>query len=380
MTNNALSLNTLPELVQTIQQTHQELSIQANKAINVSLTLRNWLIGMHITEYEQQGKDRADYGTALLANLAIELQKLKVPRCDERELRRYRQFYQIYPQIRESLTPELTRRVPVNLNLGGADSRIHAISQEPKGIQGKALITGLSFTHIAELLRLDSPQKRAFYETECLRGNWSVRELKRQIASLYFERSALSHNKAKLSELANQSADQDSGLNIRDPYIFEFLGLKSTEVMSESHLEQQLIDKLQEFLLELGHGFCFEARQKRILIGDEYFFVDLVFYHRILKCHVLVELKLERFSHENLGQLNTYVSWYRANMKTEGDNPPIGILLCTDNNQSLAEYALAGMDNQLFVAKYQLELPKKEEMQRFIDEQLRQSCSNPAGV
>ncbi len=142
--------------------------------------------------------------------------------------------------------------------------------------------------------------------------------------------------------------------------------------MSENHLETQLSKKLQGFLMELGHGFCFEARQKRILIGGDHFFVDLVFYHRILKCHVLIELKLEKFSHENLGQLNTYVNWYKKNMMIEGDNPPIGILLCTDKNHALAEYALAGMDNSLFVSKYQLALPKTEDMQRFIDEELRE--------
>jgi hypothetical protein len=136
--------------------------------------------------------------------------------------------------------------------------------------------------------------------------------------------------------------------------------------MSESHLEDQLIGKIEEFLLEMGYGFCFETRQKRILIGDEHFFVDLVFYHRILKCHVLVELKLAEFSHENIGQLNTYVSWYRKNMMAEGDNQPIGILLCTHKNHALVEYALAGMDNQLFVSKYQLELPKREEIERFL--------------
>lgn len=142
--------------------------------------------------------------------------------------------------------------------------------------------------------------------------------------------------------------------------------------MGESHLEDMLIDKLEDFLLELGHGFCFEARQKRILIGDEHFFVDLVFYHRILKCHVLVELKLDRFTHENIGQLNTYVNWYRQNMMSESDNLPIGILLCTDKNHALVEYALAGMDNQLFVSKYQLELPEKEEMQAFIERQVKE--------
>lgn len=359
------------DLIQQIHRTHAELSAQANKAINVSLTLRNWLIGLHIVEYEQGGADRAQYGTQLLNKVSVELERLNIPRCEARELRRYRQFYQLYPQIRESLTPELAKRIPDSSNLGVTDSQIEADLSETSLIPGKTLISRLSFTHIAELLRLDDPQKRAFYEIEAIQGNWSVRELQRQIGSLYFERSGLSRDKKKLSELAQRSSEQQPGINIRDPYVFEFLGLKPAEVMSESNLEQQLIDRLQTFLLELGHGFCFEARQKRILIGDEYFFVDLVFYHRILKCHVLVELKIERFSHENLGQLNTYVSWYRANMMTEGDNPPIGILLCTDKNHALAEYALAGMDNQLFVSRYQLELPKKEEMQRFIDEQLQ---------
>lgn len=372
-TSNSLFVvpNSFPDLIQQIHRTHEELAAQANKAINVSLTLRNWLIGLHIVEYEQGGADRAKYGTQLLSRISVELERLKIPRCEARELRRYRLFYQLYPQIRDSLTPELLNRIPKFSNLGVSDSQIEADVTGTSPLPAKTLVSRLSFTHISELLRLDDPQKRAFYEIEATQGNWSVRELKRQIGSLYFERSGLSHDKKKLSELAHRKSEQQPNLNIRDPYVFEFLGLKPAEVMGESDLEQQLTDRLQTFLLELGHGFCFEARQKRILIGDEYFFVDLVFYHRILKCHVLVELKIERFSHENLGQLNTYVSWYRANMMTEGDNPPIGILLCSDKNHVLAEYALAGMDNQLFVSRYQLELPKKEEMQRFIDEQLQ---------
>jgi len=224
------------------------------------------------------------------------------------------------------------------------------------------------------LIGVADDTKRAFYEIESIRGNWSVRELKRQINALYYERSGLSKDKTKLAALIQEGAETvEPKLAVRDPYIFEFLGLKPKEVMSESRLEDQLLDKLQEFLLELGHGFCFEARQKRILIGDTHNFVDLVFYHRILKCHVLVELKLEQFSHENIGQLNTYVSWYKKNIMTEGDNPPVGILLCTQRDHALVEYALAGMDNGLFVSKYQLELPKKEEMQRFIEEKFRET-------
>jgi predicted nuclease of restriction endonuclease-like (RecB) superfamily len=221
---------------------------------------------------------------------------------------------------------------------------------------------------------LDNDLIRRFYEIECLRGNWSVRELKRQIASLYYERSGLSTDKNKLAAFVQSQSEQSVAiLNVRDPYIFEFLGIKPKEVMYESDVEDAILDNLQEFLLELGHGFCFEARQKRLLIGGEYFFVDLVFYNRILKCHVLVELKVGSFSHEHLGQINTYVSWYKKNMMNEGDNPPVGILLCTQKNHPLVEYALAGMDNQLFVSKYQLELPKREEIERFLAEKLKEA-------
>lgn len=378
MKNNALSVQSFSELAGAIQRVHEELAAQASRAVNVSLTLRNWLIGCHIEEYERSGKDRAEYGERLMDALAAELTALGVTRCDRRELYRYRQFYFTYPQIVEALTPQLKPYLRNQVKLAEEAEKSTGIpiveSATPKSqMDGKTLATKLSFTHIVELIAIDDDIKRAFYEIECLRGNWSVRELKRQIGSLYYERSGLSRDKGKLSELANQAAEQAAPhLAIRDPYIFEFLGLRPREVMGESHLEDQLIDKLEGFLLEMGHGFCFEARQKRILIGDEHFFIDLVFYHRLLKCHVLVELKLEKFSQENIGQLNTYVSWYRKNMMAEGDNPPIGILLCTDKNHALAEYALAGLDNNLFVSKYLLELPKKEEMQRFIDEQMRQ--------
>jgi predicted nuclease of restriction endonuclease-like (RecB) superfamily len=354
-------------LVTVIGQAHAELAAQASRAVNASLTLRNWLIGFHIAEYEQQGTDRAQYGDMLIERLSDRLNQAGVSRTEARELRRYRQFYLIYPQIRESLTPELVRRL-----LPQTDASNNRESPTPKlSVAASDILTKLSFTHIAELLQCDDATKRAFYELECIRGNWSVRELKRQIASLYYERSGLSKDKRELAALAQKSAERaEPTLAIRDPYIFEFLGLKPQDVMGESHLENQLLDKLHDFLIELGHGFCFEARQKRVLIGDSHNFVDLVFYHRILKCHVLVELKVAAFSHENIGQLNTYVSWYRKNMMTEGDNPPVGILLCTQKDHALVEYALAGIDNALFVSKYLLELPKKEEMQRFIEEQL----------
>ena len=377
LNDSATTAMSFERLVATIEQAHARLATQASRAINTWLTLRNWLIGLYIAEYEQQGADRARYGDTLLERLSERLAAAGVSRAEARELRRYRQFYLIYPQIRETLTPEFGITLLPQTNLTN-----NRESPTPEfGVAAGDLLSRLSFSHIAELLQCDDATKRAFYELECIRGNWSVRELKRQIASLYYERSGLSKDKAKLAALAQEGAERAGPtLAIRDPYVFEFLGLKPQEVMSESHLEDQLLDKLHDFLLELGHGFCFEARQKRILIGDSHNFVDLVFYHRILKCHVLLELKVAAFSHENIGQLNTYVSWYRKNMMTTGDNPPVGILLCTQKDHALVEYALAGIDNGLFVSKYLLELPKKEEMQRFIEEQLAAGALGEMGV
>lgn len=358
------------KLVGYIQQVHNELSAHAGRAVNISLTLRNWLIGYYIAEYELSGSDRASYGGNLLRELAKRLTGLGVSNCNRRQLYRYLRFYRLYPEIVGTLPPQLKNLLPTD---NRPSEKVGTLSPQLQ-IAPEQLIQRLSYSHLELIVDLDDDLKRAFYQIECMRGNWSVRELKRQINSLYFERSGLSRDKEKLATLTQEGAEAaEPKLAIRDPYIFEFLGLKAKEVMSESHLEAQLLDKLQEFLLELGHGFCFEARQKRILIGDTHNFIDLVFYHRILKCHVLVELKLDEFSHENIGQLNTYVSWYKKNMMSLGDNPPVGILLCTKRDHTLVEYALAGLDNGLFVSKYQLELPKKEEIKRFLEETVQQT-------
>lgn len=230
------------------------------------------------------------------------------------------------------------------------------------------LLSRLSFSHFAELITIEKQQERAFYEIECVRGAWSVRELKRQIGSLYFERSAFSRDPQRLVGLLQaDAAALDPKFSFRDPYIFEFLGLRPQEVMGESDLEDALLDRLQAFMLELGHGFCFEARQKRIQIGDTTCFIDLVFYHRILKCHVLIELKVADFSHEHLGQLNTYVSWYKRNMITDGDSPPIGLLLCKRKDNALVHYALADLPNTVFVSKYQVELPTVDQLRNLLN-------------
>jgi len=355
-------------LVEAIQQAHEHSAAIANRVVNTSLTLRNWVIGAYIAEYEMNGSDRAEYGSTLLPKLAERLKSKGLKRMDDRELRRYRLFYRTYPTLRESLTPEFTTLLQAgNIQQLIPEPIRESPTPESSGVT-KNLFASLSFTHFAELIAIDDPLKRAFYEVECIRGNWSVRALKRQIASLYFERSGLSLDKEKLSAMANELADTaEPRLSIRDPYIFEFLGLKPQEAVAESDLEQALLENLQDFLLELGNGFCLEARQKSILIGDTRGFVDLVFYHRILRCHVLVELKVDEFRHEHIGQLNTYVAWYERNMMQEGDNPPVGLLLCTGKDHALVEYALSAMNQRLFVSKYQLELPSKEALQEFLD-------------
>lgn len=359
------------QLVNQIQVTHDQLSRQATRAVNFALTLRNWLMGRYIVEFELKGADRATYGDQLIPQLAHRLQQSGLSACGKRLLYLCCQFYKAYPEIVQTASALSTEAVSSFPQAKEILLRLSMLSDNSPVLQQ------LTFSHFELLIKLDDPLKRRFYEIETLQGNWSVRELKRQIGSLYFERMALSRDHDALTKLANQQAEIHSPrLVIKDPYIFEFLGLSSQEVMPESQLEDTLLSRLQEFLLELGHGFCFEARQKRILIGDEYYFVDLVFYHRILKCHVLIELKVDQFRHEHLGQLNTYVSWYKKHQMCPGDNPPIGLLLCTQRDKTLMEYALAGMDNSLFVSRYQVEMPSKDQIAAFLQERLREETDS----
>ena len=367
-------------LVAEIEQTHQHFQQQAVKAVNISLTIRNYLIGFYIVEFEQNGEDRAAYGSKLLDSLAA---KLSIKGLVSAEISRCRQFYFCYPQILGALTQEFKNLVPQHI-LGtlsqdstmGVEPSIMVSSnlQSTKSnlyVPGEKLLSKLSFSHLVELIKIQDHLKRTFYEIECIKGTWSVRELKRQINSLYFERSGMSAKPEWLSELTQQKAETASLTDIvKSVYAFEFLGLKTKDALEESDLETALLDHLQDFMMKMGHGFCLEARQKKMLIGDEYFFIDLVFYHRILKCHVLVELKVEDFNHHNIGQLNTYVNYYKAKEMQTDDNPTVGILLVTNKNNALVEFATAGIDNHLFVSKYLLELPKKEQFEAFINNEL----------
>ena len=367
-------------LVAEIEQTHQHFQQQAVKAVNMSLTIRNYLIGFYIVEFEQNGEDRAAYGLKLLDSLAA---KLSIKGLVSAEISRCRQFYFCYPQILGTLTQEFKNLVPQHIL--GTLSQESTMGVEPSimesstpqstkpnlHVPGEKLLSKLSFSHLVELIKIQDHLKRTFYEIECIKGTWSVRALKRQINSLYFERSGMSAKPELLSELTQQKAETANPTDIvKSLYAFEFLGLKTKDALEESDLETALLDHLQDFMMEMGHGFCLEARQKKMLIGDEYFFIDLVFYHRILKCHVLVELKVEDFNHHNIGQLNTYVNYYKAEVMQTDDNPTVGILLVTNKNNALVEFATAGIDNHLFVSKYLLELPKKEQLEAFINNEL----------
>jgi predicted nuclease of restriction endonuclease-like (RecB) superfamily len=355
-------------LIESINQVHSSFQSQSAKAVNMGLTIRNWCIGFYIVEFEQNGEDRAKYGTTLVANIA---QSIKIKGLTAPELSRCRQFYNVYPEILGTKTQELLR----NITNGKTTKQIlGSVTQELQSNENQ-LISFISYTHFVELIKIDNPVKRKYYELLILKTHLSVRDLKREIASLSYERLGMTADKeAAFAQLAQKITPVLPADIIKSHYFFEFLGINSPEMIEESTLELALINNLQQFIIELGNGFCFEARQKRILIGEEYFFVDLVFYHRILKCHVVIELKVDSFSHAHVSQLVTYLNFYKQNMMEEGDNPPIGILLVTDKNTALVEYATANEKDRLFVSKYKLNLPSEQDLKRFIEEELK-GCS-----
>ena len=374
------TLHSFSELASIIQSTHDAAQSSAVKAINRMQTMRNWLIGYYIVEFEQHGKDRAEYGTQLLKKLEERVNRKGV---NITLLKNSRNFYIYYPQMAENLIPAISPTLSDKFVKGYnslptkngypsdnmPNGKSPTLSDQFK-TSGKKIISSLSFSHIVELLTVDDPLARYFYEQECIKCTWSVRELRRQISTNLYFRTGISANPEKMLSLPSVQGHDSAALQIREPFTFEFLGLKAQEIVDEYDLEDALISHLQEFILELGKGFCLEARQKRIVIDDEYYYPDLVFYNRILHCSVIIELKNEEFSHENLGQLNAYVSYYKENEMQPDDNPPVGILLCTRKGKKMVEYALAGMDNQLFVSTYMLQLPDKKTLEDFLRKQL----------
>ncbi len=363
-----MELNVLANEIKAINESLQQ---SAAKAINKHVTARNWLIGYCIVNYEQHGEDRAAYGERTLQALA---EKIHEEGLSYRNLRLFRQFYLAFPELSASVSHFLlsdTRvwqpvaaklELPVN-ELDTIWQPVAAKLKNEELISSEMVFSSLSFSHLSQLISIEDPVEKAFYEIESIKGVWSKRELKRQIDSNLYLRTGLSRNKDLAIEKANICAEKtDIRDVVRSPYTFEFLGLNAKEVIEESDLESALMDHLQEFMLELGVGFCFEARQKRIVIDDKYYFYDLLFYNRILHCGVIIELKSKELDYTDMAQLNMYVNYYRANMMNDGDNPPVGILLCTEAGQEMVQYTSPGIDENVFVSTYMLHLPNREQI------------------
>lgn len=368
--------------------------------------MRNWLIGAYIVEFEQSGKDRAKYGARLLETLAHDLRVRGLEGLGISILERSRRFYLLYPEFRAAIpqpvvaqlgrrqgigalaipyapSPELSLAILGSPEIPYTPSTESAIAvrrrRKGQSLIGQSAVRPIralspqallrfSWSQWSELIRLDDPLKRAFYENECLKGNWSVRQLQRQIGSLLYERTGLSRNKkAVVARARRQEAQQTIEDLIRDPYVLEFTGLGARPEYTESDLETELLNHLQKCLLELGAGFLFEARQRRITVGREHDYIDLVFYHRHLRCHVLLDLKICSFKHGDAGQMNFYLNWRRENVTAAGEQPPVGIILCSDKDRTKVQFATAGMDNKLFVTRYLTALPSAEQLQRFVE-------------
>lgn len=366
------------QLATIITDTHQQLQQSAVKAVNQRLTVRNWLIGFYIVEFEQNGEDRATYGEQLLKNLE---QRINQKALSVTLFQWSRKFYLLYPRfnllIKHSFmliceTP--SHKLIVNEEKQIYETLSHKLQNienedNDENIPAEKLLSSISFSHFIELMKIDNPVKRLYYEMLTIQTGLSVRELKRQIDALSYERIGLSGDmEHALTTIQQKIHPQTVTDTVKDDYFFEFLNIPQQRVLllKESELETLLLDHLRDFIIELGNGFCFEARQKRILIGDEYFFIDMVFYHRILKAHILLEVKISPFDHAHVSQLYSYLNYYKAEVMEPDDNPPIGILLVTNKNDALVQYATAGMDEQIFVSKYKLQLPTEQQLKDLI--------------
>ena len=360
------------QLIDSICQTHSVLQENAKKAINQNLTIRNWLVGCYIVEYEQNGEDRAKYGEQLINAMSKSIRAKGLRGFSPMALRTCRSFYKVYPQIQQALSVKFQdsdTKVLLNRNMEIQQTASVKLN-DGLNVSPEVLLSKLSYSHFIELIRVDDPLERLFYEVESIKNNWGIRELERAIGTSLFFRTGMSVNKgAVIAKIKNLKPENSIDV-IRNPFVLEFLGLEEKSQYSESDLERAILTHLQQFLMELGTGFCFEARQRRITFDNEHYRIDLVFYHRILKCHVLIDLKIGKFTHADAGQMTLYLNYYESEEMTEGDNPPIGIILCADKSDTLVKYTTAGKDDQLFVSKYLLELPDKKVLENFIRQEI----------
>lgn len=358
-----MSMN-FQRLLNALQSTHEATQRRAVHAVDRFLVVRNWLFGFYIVEYEQSGEDRASYGAGLIDSLSQYLHGTGIKGVSPTRLRLYRSFYLEYPQIfptpsfgSETTQPLIQPTPSVEFTKlsfpGGPNADFLDVMVEK---------FSLSWSHYVELLTLDQADERHFYTIEAEVNHWSVRELKRQIASSLFQRLALSRDPNEIRQLAHQGQVVEKAADlIKNPLVLEFLGLQEHPSFSEEELESAIIDHLEKFLLELGKGFLFESRQKRLTFDNDHFYVDLVFYNRLLRCYVLIDLKRDKLTHQDLGQMQMYVNYFDRHVKLNDELPTIGIVLCHRKNDALVELTLP-KDANIFASKYQLYLPSKEEL------------------
>ena len=347
----------------------------ASRSVNTAQVVAYWLIGREIVEEEQKGRARAEYGKRLIENLSKRLMKDFGRGFAVRNLETFRAFYLGYPELviphalRAELADHRLRVIRYAVRSELKDTVVLPVPVIPHAVSTKSWKPGLlhpnlSWTHYRTLLRVDKAEARAFYEIEAIKNNWSARELERQINSLLYERLALSRDKKGLMRLAMRGHEVQEPVDVfKDPVVMEFLALPSSPKLVETDLEQALIDNLQTFLLELGKGFAFVARQERLTLEGDHFYIDLVFYHTVLKCYVIIELKTGKLTHQDLGQLQLYVHYYDRERRTKGDNPTLGLILCADKNDAVVRYTL-GRDQRkaIFASRYKLHLPSEVEL------------------
>lgn len=348
------------------------------RTVNTTQVAANWLIGREIVEEEQRGRRRAGYGAKLLADLSTRLNAEFGRGYSVDNLEAFRQFYLDYPQL-ISETASRKSTAPLVLPLQASSETPSRKSDGGTDWCPGSLHPSLSWSHYRQLLRVTRPQARAFYEIEAIRSAWSVREFQRQTASLLYDRLAKSKDKRGLMRLATHGQEVMQPLDaLKDPVVIEFLGLPESPRLVESKLEQALIDNLQTFLLELGKGFAFVSRQERITIDGDHFYIDLVFYHAVLKCYVLIDLKVGKLTHGDLGQIQFYVNYYDRERRTEGDNPTLGVILCPDKNDAVVKYTLGEQqERNIFASRYQLHLPTEQELERELRREIRQLSMTP---
>ncbi|MCK5097824.1 MAG: DUF1016 family protein [Desulfobacteraceae bacterium] len=348
-------------LIELFEQTQTELHKQAARSVDIALVIRNWLFGWYIVEYENGGVERSKlYGKKLINSLADALKKAGIKGMSPTNLRIFRKFYLAYEKIQQTVS------VKSSAPQIGQTKIQQTVSAK---LAGKFI---LGWSHYVTLLTIDNADERCFYEIEAAQDSWSVRELKRQIESSLYERLALSRNKKKIKELSEKGQLIGSADDIiKNPYVLEFLNFAEKPSYSEHEFEMAIIDKLEHFLLELGKGFLFEARQKRFTFDDDHFYVDIVFYNRLLHCYVLIDLKRDKLTHQDLGQMQMYVNYFDRYVKTDNEAPTVGIVLCHRKHDALVELTLPE-DSNIYASKYQLYLPSKEELKQQIMESLKE--------